>query len=403
MKPSARRTARVPYLSAGTLEPAAAVVVALISTLLLAVEVCAGETGDQRATPSGGRVATKLAPPLPAVTEDVMWKKYNEYGVTAYSRGSLPEAARMFRNAFKALQKKARPGSALSDSKDLRLATVMTNLGAVYRDMGKHASAEQLLKGAIEIKRKQLSNSDPSLLVSLKHYAKLLRNTHRETDADLLDSRADMIAWSKQATPEELLLAKEWSPRRLAQPIRQLATVRKRAGTRESTHPFDSSSGFGQWREFDNWRPTPPGGFGDDGGGSYGFTPSGFHPKSLVFRGLSPDDPNVPTWKARVTMERRVWNGEIFPAIMGNGPPVLPGPGSGECDDYRGARSANPPVVIAPWTSPTIVGRPAPGLGGPQVPGFAGGFGVPGGRPAMGTPAGVPAPMRVLAPGGRWR
>src|SRR4029453_11419065 len=91
----------------------------------MAVEAGGGEPASTPAVHIAS--APKLAPPLPAVTEDVMWKKYNEYGMTAYTRGSLPEAAKMFRGAFKALQKNAKPGDALADSTDLRLATVMTN------------------------------------------------------------------------------------------------------------------------------------------------------------------------------------------------------------------------------------------------------------------------------------
>src|SRR5215470_20114061 len=165
MTRQAHRTADNHHLSAGGLAVAVGGIFGLICSCALPV---AADTGDSASKPAVRLAsATRLAPPLPAVTEEVMWKKYNEYGMTAYTRGSLPEAARMFRNAFKELRNNAPPDAALADSKDLRLATVMTNLGAVYRDMGKDASAEQLLKAAIEIKRRELKPSDPSLLLSL--------------------------------------------------------------------------------------------------------------------------------------------------------------------------------------------------------------------------------------------
>jgi hypothetical protein len=377
--------------------PAAGAIIGFMITCPMAVGAVDTE---QAPAPAAHLVAAKkLAPPLPAVTEDVMWKKYNEYGMTAYTRGSLPEAARMFRNAFKDLQKKAQPGAALGDSKDLRLANVMTNLGAVYRDMGKDASAEQLLKAAIEIKRRQLKPTDPSLLLSLKHYAKLLCKTHRETEGELLDSRADMIAWSQRATQEELRAAEQWSPRPAVSPFTQAASLPR--GTRRVTgNPFESGSEFDPWSSPDDWT-SPTTRFTENDRGDYGFPTEDFQPKRLVFRGVSPDDPDVPTWKARVAMQRRFWNGQVYP-VIGNGPPMRPGPIYGECNDYRATnRYANPPVVIAPWTSPPMAGRPLGGPGGPQGFGYGGGFGVPCGRPAIGFAGGFPAPMRSLGPGGR--
>lgn len=272
------------------------------------------------AAAGGQHIATHLNPPLPAVTQEALWKKYNEYGMTAYQRGSLPEAARMFRNAYKLALNFGRS--------DLRLAAVATNLGAVYRDMGKHSAAEQLLKQALDIKKKHLQPTDPSLLLTQKHYSELLRKRHRETEARLLAGRTDLIASSGRAITGTMQDRSDVSPAGGLEPPQNFGTGVAAGGVPDPLIP-DSRRLWEEFRRATDFGSGPP----ESGLGpahealpAFGKEAGDFHLKRLVFRGVTSDDPDLPTWRARLAIKRREWFTRTGGPVIGSGLPGAPEP-----------------------------------------------------------------------------
>ncbi|HEY9867565.1 MAG TPA: tetratricopeptide repeat protein [Candidatus Obscuribacterales bacterium] len=392
-----------------------------------AVAASPEHSGAPVAAARGEQIAARLAPPLPAVTQEALWKKYNEYGMTAYQRGSLPEAARMFRSAYKLAANFGRS--------DLRLAAVATNLGAVYRDMGKHSAAEQLLKQALDIKKKHLPPTDPSLLLTQKHYSELLRKTHRETEARLLAGRTDLIASSGRAITGTTQDRGGVSPEVGVAVPEGAGTTAASGGIPEPTFP-DSKRLWEDFRRATDFGSAPPEGSmgpAHEAPPAFGNETGDFHPKRLVFRGVTSDDPDVPTWRARLAMQRREWFTQAGGPVIGNGPPGVhdqcgtesgvPANGWGSTTYWFGPGSAwgHAPAARtsrrARWGQPagSSLGAPGtPGAGGPPAcghfpPEFAGpqpsgaaswpgtwaAGPQPGGcrRIATPMPAGRPAPM----------
>jgi hypothetical protein len=319
------------------------------------------EHSGNAAAAGGQHIATRLNPPLPPVTQEALWKKYNEYGMTAYQRGSLPEAARMFRNAYKLALNFGRS--------DLRLAAVATNLGAVYRDTGKHSAAEQLLKKALDIKKKHLPPTDPSLLLTQKHYSELLRKTHRETEARLLAGRTDLIASSGRTITDTTQDRADVSLAGGLEPPRHSRTEVAAGGFPEPLFP-DSRRLWEEFRRATDFGGGPPdGGMGQahEAFPAFGNESGDFHPKRLIFRGVTSDDPDVPTWRARLAIKRREWFTQTGgPPAYGYLPPA-----------FAGAPATGSASAPARWAG-----------GGPQPGGC--------GRPANPMPAGRPAPMLRL-------
>lgn len=69
----------------------------------------------------------------------------------------------------------------------IEAATAMHNLATVYHVQKKYAQAEPFYERAMKIKQLQLGGDHPETVRILKSYANLLRSTHREEQADMLD------------------------------------------------------------------------------------------------------------------------------------------------------------------------------------------------------------------------
>lgn len=70
----------------------------------------------------------------------------------------------------------------------IEAATAMHNLATVYHVQKKYAQAEPFYERAMKIKQLQLGGDHPDTVRILKSYAALLRSTHREEQADMLDN-----------------------------------------------------------------------------------------------------------------------------------------------------------------------------------------------------------------------
>jgi tetratricopeptide (TPR) repeat protein len=139
---------------------------------------------------------------LPSNTFERLWQTYMRQGGQAYRGKDLAEAETMYRGAVKVAEK--------FPVGDKRLATTLTNLGAVLRDAGKWEEAETVFKRALAIKDEHLDPGDPSLASTLNHYANLLKKMGRGDEAQMMEARAQSItALAASARENRLLLEKE--------------------------------------------------------------------------------------------------------------------------------------------------------------------------------------------------
>ena len=91
------------------------------------------------------------------------WEKENTAGSKAAAQGNTVEAERQFTAALHEAGKSGEP--------DLRLATSLSNLAAVYQDNGEYALAEQLYRRALAIEQEILLPGDPVLTDTLSNLA----------------------------------------------------------------------------------------------------------------------------------------------------------------------------------------------------------------------------------------
>jgi tetratricopeptide (TPR) repeat protein len=76
----------------------------------------------------------------------------------------------------------------LFGANSIEAATAMHNLATVYHVQKKYAQAEPFYERAMKIKQLQLGGDHPDTVRILKSYANLLRATHREEQAEMLDN-----------------------------------------------------------------------------------------------------------------------------------------------------------------------------------------------------------------------
>lgn len=103
-----------------------------------------------------------------------------------HKRGNFPESERLYELAMRDMEGLVGPTS-------VRYADWMPDLAWLYNEHGKPDKAEVLFKNALQIRKRSLGDSDPSVASLLVQYAKFLRSNHRETEALVLESRAKMI------------------------------------------------------------------------------------------------------------------------------------------------------------------------------------------------------------------
>ena len=71
---------------------------------------------------------------------------------------------------------------------------IIDHLARDYRQEGKLAEAEEFLKETLAAQEKAYGESSPRLLMILRQYASLLRETGRSDEADQLEQRAQQIS-----------------------------------------------------------------------------------------------------------------------------------------------------------------------------------------------------------------
>ena len=69
----------------------------------------------------------------------------------------------------------------------------LNNLALLYRNQGKYAQGEPLLKRSLAIMEKALGPEHPNTAQSLENYAVLLRKMDRNAEAKKMEARAQAI------------------------------------------------------------------------------------------------------------------------------------------------------------------------------------------------------------------
>lgn len=114
-----------------------------------------------------------------------MWERYNVAGQQAMTQGRFGEAESSFKMA---LQEAETMGD-----KSPQLPQSLNNLANCYRQQGRFEDAEPLYKRALEIKTRQVGQFSNDLIPILENYAKMLRASGKEREADKMDDKARAI------------------------------------------------------------------------------------------------------------------------------------------------------------------------------------------------------------------
>jgi tetratricopeptide (TPR) repeat protein len=114
-----------------------------------------------------------------------MWERYNVGGQQAMTQGKMADAENSFKMALQEAE-----GFGVNDA---RLPQTLNNLANCYRQQGKFKDAEPLYQRALEIKTKQVGPLSGDLIPVMDNYAKMLRASGREQEADKLDQKARAI------------------------------------------------------------------------------------------------------------------------------------------------------------------------------------------------------------------
>jgi|GEM_PF-3215124 len=78
------------------------------------------------------------------------------------------------------------------------VATSLNNLGVLFASKGDYASAEPLYKKSLSIREKNYGSNHPEIALSLSNLAVLMRATNREEEASRLEKRAERITGVKR-------------------------------------------------------------------------------------------------------------------------------------------------------------------------------------------------------------
>jgi tetratricopeptide (TPR) repeat protein len=122
---------------------------------------------------------------IQACTQETQWEKHMTTAAKAYQQGRYTDAERSFQATVKEAE--------AFGPQDLRLATSLNNLAALYHQQGKYDEAEPLYKRSLAIVEKSLGPEHPHMATSLENYAMLLRKTNREVEAARIEARAKAI------------------------------------------------------------------------------------------------------------------------------------------------------------------------------------------------------------------
>ena len=120
-----------------------------------------------------------------APDQGAKWESYITAAQQAYQQAEYAEAEKQLEAALKEAE--------AFGLDDVRLATSLNNLAALYHAQGKYAEAEPLYQRALAIWEKALGPDHPNVAVSLENYASLLCNTNRDAEAAQIEARANTI------------------------------------------------------------------------------------------------------------------------------------------------------------------------------------------------------------------
>lgn len=103
-----------------------------------------------------------------------------------HKRGNFAESERLYELAMRDME-------GLVGRTSTRFADWLPDLAWLYNEHGKPDKAEVLFKNALQIRRHNLGDGDPSVATLMGQYAKFLRANGRETEAIPLELRAKSI------------------------------------------------------------------------------------------------------------------------------------------------------------------------------------------------------------------
>jgi len=119
----------------------------------------------------------------------------NNLGVLYRSEGDYDAAEPLYKRSLGIREKALGPDHP-------EVATSLNNLGVLYASKGDHEKAEPLYKRALAIREKELGPNHPEVAVTLSNLAVLYRVVHREKEAFELEKRAEKITGVKRQTNE---------------------------------------------------------------------------------------------------------------------------------------------------------------------------------------------------------
>jgi CHAT domain-containing protein len=190
---------------------------------------------------------TNPAPETPATTENnpelAEAARLNQQAIELYNQRKYTEAEPLYQRALAIRER-------ILGTEHSAVATILNNLGALYRDQGKYAQAEPLFERALAIREQVLGAEDPRVANSLSNLATLYRDRGKYSQAELFFQRAlairEQVLGSEHPDVANILhnLATLYSDRgkyTQAEPIfqRSLAIYEKAFG---SEHPTVAST-----------------------------------------------------------------------------------------------------------------------------------------------------------------
>ena len=116
-----------------------------------------------------------------AMSQTGDWDKNMNIAQAAYKKGQYAEAESVYREAVKEAEKFA--------PADTRLAMSLNALGQTCYVEHEYPAVEPLYKRALTIREKEFGANDPELTATIENYARLLRNTNRNAEAQKLEAR----------------------------------------------------------------------------------------------------------------------------------------------------------------------------------------------------------------------
>ncbi|HEY9760542.1 MAG TPA: tetratricopeptide repeat protein [Oculatellaceae cyanobacterium] len=111
-----------------------------------------------------------------------------------HKRGNYAESERLYELAMRDME-------GLVGRTSVRFANWLPDLAWLYNEHGKPDKAEVLFKSALQIRRTNLGDSDPTVATLMGQYAKFLRENGRETEAIPLELGARAIFQKQGSSP----------------------------------------------------------------------------------------------------------------------------------------------------------------------------------------------------------